>query len=115
MVQPPLRTEEQRREALAKAVASRQLRAGIMEELRSGRTTLAELLARVEDEAVGKMKVSDVLQTMRGVGMIRAGRIMDRLGIARSRRVRGLGPRQIEALLQEFAARGSPAQEPTPQ
>ncbi|HEU5004359.1 MAG TPA: integration host factor, actinobacterial type [Actinomycetota bacterium] len=102
MVPPPPRTEEQRREALAKAAESRRLRAGIMEELRSGRTTLAGLLARVDDETVGKMKVSDALQTMRGVGKIRAGRIMDRLGIAESRRLGGLGTRQIESLLNEF-------------
>jgi len=102
VVQPPPRTDEQRREALAKAAASRRLRAGIMEELRSGSTSLAGLLARVEDEAIGKMKVSDVLQTMRGVGKIRARHIMGRLGIAESRRLGGLGPRQIESLLREF-------------
>lgn len=98
MVPPPPRTEDQRREALAKAAAARRRRAGIMDELRSGRTTLAGLLARVDDETVGKIKVSDVLQTMRGVGKIRAGHIMDRLGIAGSRRLGGLGARQVEAL-----------------
>jgi len=48
------------------------------------------------------MKVSDVLQTMRGVGKVRGRKIMDRLDIAESRRMRGLGVKQIESLLKEF-------------
>ena len=39
---------------------------------------------------------------MPGVGKIRAEEIMERLGIANSRRLRGLGPHQINALLEEF-------------
>ena len=41
---------------------------------------------------------------MPGVGKIRAAQIMERLGISETRRVRGLGDKQREALEQEFTA-----------
>jgi len=51
---------------------------------------------------VGKMKVSALLESMPGVGKVRAKQIMERLGIAESRRVRGLGANQRSALESEF-------------
>jgi ribosomal protein S13 len=48
------------------------------------------------------MKVSALLESMPGVGKVRAKQIMERLGIAESRRVRGLGANQRIALEQEF-------------
>jgi ribosomal protein S13 len=54
------------------------------------------------DEAVGKMRVVAVLEALPGVGKVRAGRIMERLEISPSRRVRGLGAKQREALEREF-------------
>ena len=54
------------------------------------------------DEVVGKMKVSALLESMPGVGKVRAKQIMERLGIAESRRVRGLGANQRSALETEF-------------
>ena len=56
------------------------------------------------DEVIAKTRVSDLVQSMPGVGKIRAAQIMERLGIAGSRRVQGLGPVQREALEREFAA-----------
>ena len=102
MALPPPLSQEQRQEALAKAAEARKQRAALKDDLRSGRATLSQLLARTDDEIVGKMKVSDVLQTMRGVGKVRARKIMERLDIAESRRMRGLGAKQIESLLKEF-------------
>jgi hypothetical protein len=102
---PPPLSSEQRQEALAKAAEARRRRAELKEELRSGRTTIEGLLGRTGDEIVGKMKVSDVLQTMRGVGKVRARKIMTRLDIAESRRMRGLGAKQIESLLREFTGK----------
>jgi ribosomal protein S13 len=43
---------------------------------------------------------------MPGVGKVRAKEIMSRIGIADSRRLRGLGANQISALLREFKDRG---------
>lgn len=101
---PPPLTEEQRRDALAKAAAARRKRAELKEQLKSGRTTLRELLER-QDEVVGKMKVSTVLESLPGVGRVRARKLMERLDISESRRLRGLGAKQKENLLQEFARR----------
>jgi S13-like protein len=102
---PPPLSEDQRREALAKAAEARRQRAALKDRLRSGEATLKELLERTDDEIVGKLKVSDVLQTMRGVGKVRARKIMTRLDIAESRRMRGLGAKQIESLLKEFTGK----------
>lgn len=102
---PPPLTEEQRRQALEKAAIARRKRADLKEELKNGRTSLKDLLARTTDEIVGKMKVSSVLESLPGVGRVRARKIMERLDISESRRMRGLGAKQKENLLSEFARR----------
>ena len=102
MALPPL-TPEQRAAALDKAAAARRSRAALKVALKSGSTTLGELLTSGEtDEVIGKMKVLAVLEAMPGVGKVRAQQIMDRLEISPSRRVRGLGFKQREALQREF-------------
>jgi ribosomal protein S13 len=73
--------------------------------LKNSSTSLAEVLdVGQADEVIGKMKVSALLESMPGVGKVRAQRIMERLGISPSRRVRGLGDNQRRALEREFAA-----------
>ena len=52
------------------------------------------------------MKVLDLLQSMPGLGKVRAKQLMERIGIAETRRVRGLGVNQISALEREFADQG---------
>jgi len=102
---PPL-TPEQRTAALEKAAAARRARAELKVRLKSSGATLQEVLDAGEtDEAVGKMKVLAVLEAMPGVGKIKAARIMDKLEISPSRRVRGLGVKQREALEREFEQR----------
>lgn len=101
----PSLSPEQRQAALEKAAEIRKARAELKDELKSGKTTLASVLNRAEnDDVVGKLKVSAVLQAMPGIGKIRAQQIMERLKIADSRRLRGLGEQQRKALLGEFAA-----------
>ena len=102
---PPPLTEEQRRQALEKAAIARRKRAELKEQLKSGGTTLGELMTRTGDEVVGKMKVSAVLESLPGVGRVRARKIMEKLDISESRRMRGLGAKQKENLLTEFAHR----------
>lgn len=99
---PPQLSEEQRREALAKAAEARKKRALVKEALRNGQTNLRELLGRTADEVVGKMKVSSVLEALPGVGKVRARKIMERIDISGTRRMRGLGTKQKDALLREF-------------
>jgi len=101
---PPPLTEEQRKDALAKAAEARRRRADLKEGLKSGANTLSDLLA-MTDDVVAKMKVSSVLEALPGVGKVRARKIMDRLEISESRRVRGLGTKQRDSLLKEFEAR----------
>jgi hypothetical protein len=105
MPMPPPLTDEQRRKALEKAAVARRKRAKVKEQLKSGRISLKELLDRTSDEIVGKMKVSNALESLPGVGRVRARKIMEKLDISESRRMRGLGEKQKENLLSEFAKR----------
>lgn len=99
----PQLTDEQRTAALAKAAAARKSRAELKERLKRGGTTLKQVLLDAEkDEALAKLKVSALLESLPGVGKVRAAALMDQFDIAASRRVRGLGDRQRKALLDEF-------------
>jgi signal recognition particle GTPase len=99
----PTLTPEQRADALKKAAAARKKRAIVKAELKSGKRTLADLLKQADkDETIGKMKVSTVLESLPGVGKVRAQKIMEELGISATRRVRGLGSKQREQLLAKF-------------
>ncbi len=103
MALPPL-TPEQRAAALDKAAAARRSRAALKVRLKSSNCSLEDVLdSGATDEAIGKMRVVAVLESMPGVGKVRAGRLMDSLHISPSRRVRGLGVKQREALLKAFA------------
>lgn len=101
---PPLSAEE-RREALEKAAQVRRERAGLKVDLKNGDTTLQILLDRTGEKVVGSMKVSDVLESMPGVGPVKAQKIMDRLAISSTRRLRGLGEKQKQSLIREFTAK----------
>jgi len=103
----PHLTAEQRQAALEKAAAARRERAKIKNRLKHSGGSLPQVLHDGQrNEVVGKMKVLDLLQAMPGLGKVRARQIMDRIGIAETRRVRGLGVKQIAALEREFADRG---------
>ena len=98
----PTLTEEQRKEALAKAAEARRKRAELKAQLKAEKVTLRDVLARQGDDVVGKMKVSAVLESLPGVGKVRARKIMEELEISASRRVRGLGAKQKDNLLKQF-------------
>ena len=100
----PESTPEQRRAALEKAAAARRIRAELKELLKTGTLTLPKLLARAdEDELVAGMKVYSLVASLPGVGKVKAGRIMEEIGIADNRRIRGLNDRQRQALLDELS------------
>lgn len=99
----PQLTDEQRKAALAKAAEARKARAELKENLKRGNTNLREVLDKAEsDEIIGKTKVSALLEALPKVGKVKAKEIMDELGIAQTRRLRGLGDRQRRALLERF-------------
>jgi transposase len=103
---PPL-TPEQRAAALEKAAAARKARAQLRDRLKHSGASLADVLASGEtDDVIGKMRVAAVLESMPGVGKVRAQRIMEKLGISPNLRVRGLGTHQRQALQREFAVGG---------
>nr|WP_242516554.1 integration host factor, actinobacterial type [Corynebacterium mendelii] len=96
-------TDEQRKEALAKAAEARKARAELKEKLKRGGTNLKEVLEKAQsDEIIGKTKVSALLEAMPKVGKVKAKEIMEELEIAQTRRLRGLGDRQRRALLERF-------------
>ena len=102
---PPALSPDERSAALAKAAAARRQRAELKEKLKMGSTTLKELLDQAErDEVVGKMKVVTVLESLPGVGKVRARRMMEQIGISEARRVRGLGANQRKALFEKLSA-----------
>jgi hypothetical protein len=101
----PVLTDDQRKQALAKAAEARKVRAELKNRLKAEKANLRDVLAKQGDEIIGKMKVSAVLEALPGVGKVRARKIMERLDISISRRVRGLGAKQKEALLAEFGKR----------
>lgn len=76
--------------------------ADVKARLKMGSLSLAEALAS-DDPAVGKLKVKSMLESLPGVGKVKAGRLMEEIGIADNRRVQGLGPQQRAALLAELS------------
>ncbi|HYJ23844.1 MAG TPA: integration host factor, actinobacterial type [Acidimicrobiia bacterium] len=104
MAQPPQLTDEQRAAALAKAAEARRVRAEAKELLKTGSLRLSDLFEKADsDELLAGLKVERVLAAMPGTGKIKAKRLMESVGIAENRRIRGLGDKQKEALLAEFS------------
>lgn len=107
MTIPPL-SDEQRQQARNAATQARRRRAEIKQSLRSGERNLAEVLALAEqDDVIAHTKVIDVLKALPRVGTVRAAKVMERLDIAATRRLRGLGKHQTAALVAEFSARAA--------
>ena len=68
-----------------------------------GTVTLRDALATADtDNVVGKLKVINLLESLPGVGKVKARKVMDEIGIADTRRVRGLGSQQRQALLDQL-------------
>ena len=108
MANPPTLTPEQRQRALEKAAVARRQRAEVKDKLKIGSLTLRELFDAAErgDESgdmLAKLKVVSVLESLPGVGKVKARRTMDEIGISETRRVRGLGDQQRSKLLVTFS------------
>jgi hypothetical protein len=99
----PEQTPEQRAAALEKAAEARRVRAEIKELLRTGTLTFGEVLTRAETESmIGGLKLKSVLESLPGLGKIKTKRLLESLDIDGSRRLRGLGDRQRQALMTEL-------------
>jgi len=100
----PVMTPEQRAEALAKAAQVRTARAELKASIKSGGTTLPEVIRNAEgSDVIGGMKVSAVIQAVPGMGKVKTAHLMGRFGIPENRKVRGLSPKQRAALETVFA------------
>jgi ribosomal protein L9 len=99
----PELTAEQRKAALEKAARIRKERADIKKKLKTGDLKVGDILNKTSDEIYGKMTVKSVIESVPGVGKLRAAKIMEEIGISPSRRIKGLGPKQVQALKERFA------------
>lgn len=100
-MQPPKISNRFRRKSGQKAVAARQERAKIKQMVADGEIFFFDLFGD-DRKSVSRMKLIDLLQSVPGVGKVRADQIIERTKISPSRRIGGVGPRQIELLREEF-------------
>ncbi len=101
---PPEISDEQRRAALEKAGQARTRRAEIKALLQTGSLTLDDVFTDAEtDDIVAGTKVYPLLAAMPGMGKVKAMRLMEDCRIADNRKIRGLGTRQRECLLDHFS------------
>ena len=100
----PSLTPEQRREALRKAHEVRSKRRAFKDRIESGEQGIAGAIALGRsDEDLAGIKTLDLLRSLPGVGSRTAEAIMAELGIAPSRRLRGLGEHQVASLVERLS------------
>lgn len=103
MATPPTLDPAQRAAALAKAAEARAARAELKNKMKMGSFSLREALEQADSNpVVGKLKVLAMLESLPGLGKVKARRVMEEIGIADSRRVQGLGAQQRQALLEKL-------------
>ncbi|MHB2027511.1 MAG: integration host factor, actinobacterial type [Acidimicrobiales bacterium] len=92
---PPTLSQEQRVEASRLAVANRRRRAEVKRMVKSGELSLEELFDLASrEECVAQMRAYDLISALPAIGDVKAERIMKSASIAKTRRIRGLGPKQ---------------------
>ncbi|MDQ5972860.1 MAG: hypothetical protein QG661_69 [Actinomycetota bacterium] len=103
----PPRSDEQRSAALASALAARLERARLRTDLKSRHLTGADVVEGASDNRVwAGLRVAWLLESLPGIGAVRAERMMSALQIAPTRRIQGLGHRQRVALIAELRREG---------
>ena len=98
----PKISAEDRQKALEKAQKVRKERAAMREEMKAGKMLIRDVIDRKEEDIVGGMRVKYVLESLPGIGKIRAKEIMEQIGIDENRKIKGLGARQVAALLERL-------------
>ena len=69
-----------------------------------GSLTFEELLVQAkDDEMAGKMKVLAVLESLPGLGKVKARRLLEECEISETRRIQGLGEQQRRRLLEHLS------------
>ena len=96
----PKLTNDQRRQALQKALASRQKRADFKKQVREQELTCSQALAIARnDDILDRILAIDFIQLFPSIGKAKAEKIMNYCSIAQTRRIRGLGDKQIDNLI----------------
>ena len=98
----PELSAEQRKAALEKAAAARHARAELRENIKSGNVSFVDVL-NSDDPIAERMKVAALIEALPGYGKAKAAKIMTELGISPTRRVKGLGARQREQLIEALS------------
>jgi hypothetical protein len=95
----PVLTNEQRIAASAKAVEVRTKRAALRRQLKDSKVSFNEVLSVADsDDIVSGMRVVTILESLPGIGKIKASALMETCDIALSRRMKGLGTTQAQKL-----------------
>ena len=97
----PTMTDEQRREALKKSAEARAIKARIKQQVADGTLKVSQVLD-MQDEAVRRIKVFQLLKAVPGVGTKKAEAFMEAHRISPNRRLAGLGKHQRAALIEAF-------------
>ena len=100
---PPNLTTQERRDALKAAVAARRTRAAFKEDIKVGKKSWKDAFS-AQDESIKKMRVRELIESLPGVGEVRARNILEKAGISPTRRVGGVGRSQYEKLLELMKA-----------
>jgi hypothetical protein len=104
VAKPPHLSAQDRVNARAKAVAARRVRARISSQLAAGQLTVPAVMIQARhDEAIARMKVRDVFESLAGVGPQKATQLMAKFKISEAKRIGGLGPRQRVEVIKHFS------------
>ena len=95
----PQLSDEQRREALAKAMETRKARALFMAKVKSGEYTIESAL---DAPLAQRVRVKSFIIALPGYGKCKAEKLMKFLGIPENRRIGGLGCKQKLRLVEEI-------------
>jgi hypothetical protein len=99
--QAPLRSLDQRMDALRRANDIRVRRAQLKKDLKSGAAHIEEILSN-PPEYVSTAKVFDMLMAVPKFGRVKAGRFLNQCRISQSKTVGGLSDRQRAELIGLF-------------
>lgn len=96
-------SQKERDSAREKALAARGARAQVKREFGDGSLSFTEVLKRADaEEAIARLKCTELLESLPGVGRVTAVKICEELGISVNRRLGGLGVKQRGALTEHL-------------
>ena len=106
LLPPPKLSAEQRAHASAAGVLARRERSYVKEQISQGSLNIFDAINDPR-EAIQRMRVLELLTAVPGIGAKRAELLMERIGISPSRRIAGLGDKQLQALRNELSVNKS--------